>query len=201
MVYQMLVVADESSDSDDNEETDTESSDDEDDDDLHHLKSDDDCDFLNANQKKFIRKIKFAVASQIREAFGEMQVITKQMHWKIIENIYIIFISPLIDTLNTHTHISYRYTHMLTPTHTSDKRCWIRFKITSSTKRMLLLRSTSRNTKGNEHVWQSVSIHSYSYMHACLHGTYMHSFILVHACLHDTYMHAFTLIHARIHGT
>lgn len=79
----------ESSDSDDCEETDAESSDDEDDDELHHSKSDDDCDFLNDNQQKFMRKIKLAVASQIREAFGEMQVITINKYIeKIIENMY-----------------------------------------------------------------------------------------------------------------
>ena len=79
----------ESSDSDDYEETDSESSDDEDDDELHHVKSDDDCDFLNDNQNKFMRKIKLAVASQIREAFGEMQVITINKYIeKIIENIF-----------------------------------------------------------------------------------------------------------------
>ena len=56
---------------------------------LHHSKSDDDCDFLNDNQQKFMRKIKLAVASQIREAFGEMQVITINKYIeKIIENIY-----------------------------------------------------------------------------------------------------------------
>ena len=95
----------ESSDSDDCEETDAESSDDEDDDELHHSKSDDDCDFLNDNQQKFMRKIKLAVASQIREAFGEMQVITINKYIeKIIENIFPLLLSFVVLS-NFSTHV------------------------------------------------------------------------------------------------